>query len=156
MGWFGREKHAKDSVDPDLQSYYDNALSGRASFEVKTSKEDSRTPVATQPRGKTLRQVAMDNCVEFERSYSNCLLHGTFWERLTSCPTQKAMHEECKDMQTRALEVLGWRSANSAGEQQTIKAKADDLMIKHSPSLIITESQVSAFNEDLGRFAHDS
>lgn len=156
MGWFQRQKEARESVDQDLQQYYDDTINGRVTTEVTPSKKQTDTLVASKSSGKTLRQTAMDNCVEFERAYSHCLLKGSLWERFTSCPTQKAMHDQCKEMQTHALEVLGWRSAGSADAQQNIKTKADDLMIKYAPSLIITESQVAAFNDDLNRSVRDS
>lgn len=160
MGWFG--KQAEDVVDSDLKSYYKQqtlqekpAEPPRTAAEVQPQSatlESLTQPIPEaklQSRDKTVSQIAMDNCVEYEKAFSNCLLRGTLWERFTSCPTQKTMHDKCVELQTLALQVLNFEQAGDDETKMKIKAQADDLMIRHVPNLTITEANVEAFKSAL-------
>lgn len=160
MGWFG--KKAEDVVDADLKAYYKEQTSGEKPVGQQKAGQDGKSQPATlesitqpipeaklQSREKNVGQLAMDNCVEYEKAYSDCLLRGTLWERFTSCPTQKTMHDKCIELQTMALQVLNYERAGDEETKMKIKAQADDLMIEHIPSLTITEANVEAFKNAL-------
>lgn len=167
MGWFGRKK-AEDAVDDELKTYFNEQTSNdsKNSPQVVRPREPEAMTLESvsqaipeaklQSREKNLKQVAMDNCVEYEKAYSDCLIRGSLWERFTSCPTQKTMHDKCVELQAMALEVLKFDQAQSDDEKISIKAKADDLMIQYIPQLTITESQVEAFKGALSQPAASS
>lgn len=152
MGWLWwnkSEASKKDlGLDKTLQEYLENpdASKGGADTAHKLSREAPMKSASGQrDRTKTLRQIAMDNCVEYEMAYSKCLKQGPMWDRLQSCPYEQATHEKCKEMQEYALSVLGFRTAASDEAKMSIKARADDIMIATVPTLTISEAQVAAF-----------
>lgn len=162
MVWwpFGSKNETGDlGLAPDSEKHYKDVLSSINNSETTAdSKSEQSAPKTEQTtvssfipdsqgrRVKPLKQIAMDNCVEFENAYSKCLVNGSYFERIASCQPQQTMYEQCKSMQMEALEMLGYASAADNDHRKAIKILADDLMIKAVPTLKITDSQAEEFH----------
>lgn len=149
--WKKSERLEEQHIDAELQEYYKEVINNE-SRETGVSRVDTESSITITRFGddrkpKTMKQIALDNCVEFERAYSKCLVSGSYFERFGSCQSELTMYNKCKDMQLEALSVLGYSSVGSDAERRSIKMKADDLMIEAVPTLTITESQCKAFDE---------
>lgn len=149
--WKRSEQLEEQKIDSDLQSYY-NEVVNKEPEKTGTTKDDGGSAITINRFGndrkpKTIKQIALDNCVEFEKAYSKCLVRGTYFDRFQSCQKEQTMYIKCKDMQTEALSVLRFNSARSDAERIMIKTKADDLMMEAVPTLNITESNCKHFDE---------
>lgn len=153
--WQKDDGDIKESLSPELLDYVKKAPQGDDSGNAANDglsppkKPIISTQVGQGRMQKSLHQIAMDNCVEYEKAFSDCLLRGSYWDRFNSCQSQKAMQDQCVNLQSMALNVLHYDEAASDEERAHIKAKADDIMIEHIPKLVITEPMVASFTEAL-------
>lgn len=157
--WWPFKKEPELELSPESQRHYDQVIERASHPESSKAMESTSLSVPTfSPDGegqrvKTLKQVAMDNCVEFERAYSKCLVKGSYFERFASCEVQHSMYEQCRTMQIEALQMLNYAGAVNNQQRAAVKALADDLMIEAVPTLKITEDQIEFFNKLVGEAA---
>lgn len=138
--------------DPRLAEFYNTAAPPtpaalkEAQKQANVGKGPSKTATTDyEPQRRTLKIAARDNCVEYESALSDCLLRGTYWERVMSCKAQMDARNTCNELQEYALKVLGYEAASMEKERLGIAHRADDLMIKYCPRLTITPEEETSF-----------
>jgi hypothetical protein len=146
-------------TDSKLEQFFNNATPSTpvslASERTKKEYQKAHEPVATHTalgdgyakpaKKRTLKVAARDNCVEYEAALSQCLLKGTYWERVMSCKSQLDARNTCNDLQEYALRVLEYDQALTEAQRTTIANTADDIMIQHCPQLTISQEQEESF-----------
>ncbi|CAN6671807.1 hypothetical protein TRVA0_045S00430 [Trichomonascus vanleenenianus] len=99
--------------------------------------------------GLPLGQAARNNCVEYEALMAHCSLKGTYWERLNMCHKYRKQQMKCVDLQTEALNELGYTRAYSDDQRTEIQYKVDDIFSKTVPDGPISDETVKKFEAEI-------